>query len=46
MKSNRGLDSQNLVKVAKTRFAFFTGKRGVGKTSLAYVSLYRRLGSR
>ena len=35
MKPNRRLDSETLVEVAKTRFAFFTGKGGVGKTSLA-----------
>jgi arsenite-transporting ATPase len=32
---HRSLDSDTVVKVVATRFAFFTGKGGVGKTSLA-----------
>lgn len=35
MQSYRRLDPNTLIELANTRFAFFTGKGGVGKTSLA-----------
>lgn len=35
MKSFRALNSETLIRTVTTRFVFFTGKGGVGKTSLA-----------